>query len=46
MAGATLTNLFVLDASPVLTIGLLVVGALVAWGRWPETRSLLAGLGR
>jgi putative oxidoreductase len=46
MIGATLTNLFVLGVSPLLTIGLLVVGALVAWGRWPQTRSLFAGLGR
>jgi uncharacterized membrane protein YphA (DoxX/SURF4 family) len=46
MVGATLTNLFVLGASPLLTIGLLVVGGLVAWGRWPQTRSLIAGLGR
>ena len=46
MIGATLTNLFVLGASPLLTIGLLVVGALVAWGRWPQTRSLIASLGR
>jgi putative oxidoreductase len=46
MAGATLTNLFVLDASPLLTIALLVVSALVAWGRWPRTRSLVAGFGR
>ena len=46
MAGATLTNLFVLDASPLLTVGLLAVSALVAWGRWPRTRSLIAGFGR
>ena len=46
MTGATLTNLFILDASPLLTIGLLVVSALVAWGRWPQTRALIAGFGR
>jgi len=40
MAGATLTNLFILGTSPLLTIGLLVVAALVAWGRWPKTRTL------
>jgi hypothetical protein len=28
-----------------LTIGLLVVSALVAWGRWPRTRALIAGFG-
>jgi uncharacterized membrane protein len=43
MAGAVLTNLFILGASPLLPIGLLVIGALVAWGRWPQTRSLVAG---
>jgi hypothetical protein len=46
MAGATLTNLFVLGASPLLPIGLLVVGALVGWGRWPQTRTLADKLGR
>ena len=43
MVGAVLTNLFILGASPLLPIGLLVIGALVAWGRWPQTRSLVAG---
>jgi uncharacterized membrane protein YphA (DoxX/SURF4 family) len=42
MIGATLTNLFVLGASPLLTIVLFVVSVLVAWGRWPRTRTLLA----
>lgn len=46
MVGATLTNLFVLGTSPLLPVGLLVVSALVAWGRWPRTRNLLSGLGR
>ena len=45
MIGATLTNLFILGASPWLTIGLLVLGTLVAWGRWPQTRSLITGFG-
>ena len=36
MAGATLTNLFVLGAGPLLTLLLLLVGAFVAWGRWPQ----------
>ena len=36
MAGAVLTNLFVLGASPLLPVGLLVAGAVVAWGRWPR----------
>jgi putative oxidoreductase len=41
MAGAVLTNLFVLSAGPSLPIFLLAVAALVAWGRWPRTRVLL-----
>lgn len=46
MAGAVLTNVFVLGANPLLPIVLLAVAALVAWGRWSETRSLAAGFGR
>lgn len=46
MAGATITNLFVLGASPLLPVGLLLVSALVAWGRRWRTRSFLGGLGR
>ena len=41
MVGATLTNLLVLGASPLPTIILLAVCAVVAWGRWPRTRALL-----
>jgi putative oxidoreductase len=37
MAGATLTNVLVLGASPLV---LLAVIALVAWSRWPRTRTL------
>ena len=40
MAGATLTNVLVLDASPLLPLVLLAVSALVAWGRWLRTRTL------
>jgi uncharacterized membrane protein YphA (DoxX/SURF4 family) len=40
MAGATLTNVLVLGTSPLLPIVLLVVSAVVAWGRWPRTKSL------
>jgi putative oxidoreductase len=39
MVGATLTNLFVLGASPLLPVVLLVVSALVAWGRRARTRA-------
>ena len=40
MAGATLTNVLVLGTSPLPPIGLLAVSALVAWGRWTQTRTL------
>jgi uncharacterized membrane protein YphA (DoxX/SURF4 family) len=38
MVGATATNLFVLGESPWLPIGLLLVSALIAWGRQSRTR--------
>ena len=44
MAGATLANLFVLGASPVLPICLLVASAVVARGRWPQTMTLFGHL--
>ncbi len=40
MAGATLTNVLVLGTSPLLPVALMLVSALVAWGRWPRTRTL------
>jgi hypothetical protein len=40
MAGATLTNVLVLGASPLLPLVLLAVSILVAWGRWPRSRTL------
>ena len=43
MVGAAITNVFVLGASPLVPIVLTVVGALVVWGRWSWTRSLLGG---
>jgi putative oxidoreductase len=46
MAGATLTNLFVLGANPLLPMVLLLVSALVAWSRWPQIRSPAGRLGR
>ena len=46
MAGAALTNLFVLGASPLLPIGLLVAGAVVAWGSWPQTAALAGRIRR
>jgi len=46
MAGAALTNAFVLGTSSLLPVVLLLVGALVAWGRRVRTRALLGNLGR
>jgi putative oxidoreductase len=40
LVGATATNLFILGESPWLAIGLLVVSALIAWGRWSRTKAL------
>src|ERR687894_226223 len=42
MAGATVTNLIVLGASPLLPIGVLLASAVVAWGSGPVG----AGAGR
>ena len=46
MAGAILTNVFVLDASPLLPIGLLVASAVVAWGRRSQTGAQDGGIRR
>jgi uncharacterized membrane protein YphA (DoxX/SURF4 family) len=40
MAGATVTNLFVIGESPWLPVGLLLVSAVIAWGRRSRTRAL------
>jgi putative oxidoreductase len=40
IAGAALTNVFVLGTSPLLPIALLVVSGMVAWSRWPRIRTL------
>jgi putative oxidoreductase len=45
MAGATLTNVLVLGTSPLLPIALLVANDVVAWGRWPRTRTLFTNRG-
>ncbi len=42
MAGAILANVLVLGTSPQLPIVLMLVSALIAWGRWPRTRTLFA----
>ena len=44
MVGAILTNLFVLGASPLLPLVLLLVSALVAWGRRARAEALLGHL--
>ena len=46
MAGATLTNLFVLGASPLLPVVLLLVSVWVARGRRARAETLLGHLGR
>lgn len=46
MVGATFTNIFLLGANPLLTIVLMLVSGLVAWGRWPWTKTLLGRSGR
>lgn len=46
MVGATLTNLFVLGASPLFPIGLLVASAVVARGRRPRTAALAGRIRR
>jgi uncharacterized membrane protein len=46
MVGAAATNLFVIGESPWLPIGLLLVSALVARGRWSRTKDLAGRLRR
>jgi uncharacterized membrane protein YphA (DoxX/SURF4 family) len=46
MAGATATNMFVLGASPLLPLVLLLVSVMVAWGRRARSGDLLVYLGR
>jgi hypothetical protein len=41
MVGATMTNLLILKVDSWVAIALLVVTALVAWGRWTETRQII-----
>jgi uncharacterized membrane protein len=40
MVGATLTNVLVLSTRPLLPVALMLVSSLVAWVRWPRTRTL------
>lgn len=46
MVGATATNLFVIDYSPLLPLAYLVVSVLIAWGRLPATRAAVVQLRR
>lgn len=43
MVGATITNLFIIDGGVaiVTTIVLFILLSVIAWFRWPQTRSLL-----
>lgn len=41
MIGAILTHLFIIGGSPAIPAGLLIAMAIVAWGRWKETRRLI-----
>jgi uncharacterized membrane protein YphA (DoxX/SURF4 family) len=41
MVGAIATNLFILNADPWIPIGLLLMCALIAWGRWPQTKQAI-----
>jgi putative oxidoreductase len=42
MAGASITNAFIIHTSPLVPLVFLVISVLVAWGRWPQTRALAA----
>lgn len=46
MVGATVTNLFVIGERPWLPVGLLLVSAVIAWGRRSRTGALAARLKR
>ncbi|WP_046471751.1 DoxX family protein [Allosalinactinospora lopnorensis] len=46
MAGAVLTNLFLIPGSPVPSLLLGIACGLIAWGRWPEIKALAAMLRR
>lgn len=41
LVGAIATNLFILNADPWLPIGMLLMCALIAWGRWSQTRQVM-----
>jgi hypothetical protein len=41
LIGAIATNLFILDANTWVAVGLLLMSALIAWGRWPQTKQAI-----
>ena len=46
MVGAAATNVLVLGISPWPPLAFLALSALIAWGRWPRTKTLLSKPGR
>jgi putative oxidoreductase len=44
LVGAITTNLFILNADSSVAIGLLLMSALIAWGRWPQTKQTITML--
>lgn len=46
MVGAIVTNLFILGVGPWIPIVVLLMSAVVAWGRWPQTEALAGKLTR
>jgi uncharacterized membrane protein YphA (DoxX/SURF4 family) len=41
LVGAIATNLFILNADPWIAILLLLMSALIAWGRWSQTKQAI-----
>jgi hypothetical protein len=41
LVGAIATNLFILNANTWVAVGLLLMSALIAWGRWPQTKQAI-----
>jgi uncharacterized membrane protein YphA (DoxX/SURF4 family) len=46
MAGAAITNAFIIHTSPVVPLALLIGGSVVAWARWPQAKALAGKLQR
>jgi putative oxidoreductase len=46
LAGATITNLFVIDANPASALIFLVVAVIICWGRWSTVKDLAGKLRR